>query len=318
MSNDLTTKLPIGDLIIKIKDEIILSKQKMEIEKTIAYWKIGKHIKEHLLENQDRADYGEYVYKTIAEELAISTRVLYFTVQFYEMYPKIVNTYSQLTWSHYKLLLAVKDDEKRKEFEQQVIKEDLSVRELKELIKEEKSNGNINNKQILIVKRGLLHIFKLKTLQMDKTTKLYIDLGFKIYKDNPDKGNASYAEESIVRVKESMNDYSFTLINEDQGSKLYTYKGYIKEIVDGDTIWVILELGFNTWTTKKIRLRGINAMPPEMLPGKKAKEFISSQLNPCNFVVIKTYWRDKYNRYLADISLRVYALKVFKVHTPVK
>ncbi|MBN2443738.1 MAG: thermonuclease family protein, partial [Spirochaetales bacterium] len=130
---------------------------------------------------------------------------------------------------------------------------------------------------------------------------LYLDLGFRIYLDKLEKGNKNYKDGSIVQVKENKNDYSFNSINEDHNSKLYTYKGFIKEIVDGDTLWVILELGFNTWTTKKVRLRGINAMPVETPPGKKVKKFICDQLNPCSFVIVKTYWRDKYNRYLADI-----------------
>ena len=212
-----------------------------------------------------------------------------------------MNPGSNLSWSHYRLLLTIKDENKRKEYEHIVETEGLSKRELEELIKKEKNKKNSNKTAILVEKRGLLNLHKLSKIENISITTFYLDLGFRVYLDKLEKANNAYTDGSIVRVKESKNDYNFTLMNEDQNNKLYTYKGFIKEIVDGDTLWVILELGFNTWTTKKVRLRGINAASVETPPGKKAKKFISDQLKPCSFVIVKTYWRDKYNRYLADI-----------------
>ena len=50
--------IPVVNALAKIiQDEILEGKQRAEIavenEKTITYWKIGKHIKEHLLEHDD-------------------------------------------------------------------------------------------------------------------------------------------------------------------------------------------------------------------------------------------------------------------------
>jgi len=62
-----------------------------------------------------------------------------------------------------------------------------------------------------------------------------------------------------------------------------------------------LDLGFDTWTCQKVRLRRINAPHLETGAGKKVRDFIAARLEKCEYVVLKTYWRDKYNRYLADI-----------------
>ncbi|MEI7942905.1 MAG: thermonuclease family protein, partial [Candidatus Riflemargulisbacteria bacterium] len=81
----------------------------------------------------------------------------------------------------------------------------------------------------------------------------------------------------------------------------YTYKANVLEVLDGDTIWVDVELGFNTWTTQKLRFRGINSAEVITAEGKIAKDYAIARLSACKFIAIKTYWRDKYTRYLADV-----------------
>ena len=107
--NNSTGYPTLAPLIIKIKELITTGKQKIENEKIITYWHIGKHIKEHLLHYRERAEYGEYVFATLATELSMGKRLLYKTMQFYERYPVIVRPAPQLTWSHYDLLLILKE-----------------------------------------------------------------------------------------------------------------------------------------------------------------------------------------------------------------
>ena len=95
--------------------------------------------------------------------------------------------------------------------------------------------------------------------------------------------------------------YRFILKERIPRQMLFTFKGFVKEIVDGDTPWVNLDLGFNAWACKKVRLRGINAPGIETKAGIKAKDFVVERLGVCEFVMVKTYWRDKINRYLEDI-----------------
>ena len=75
----------------------------------------------------------------------------------------------------------------------------------------------------------------------------------------------------------------------------------MKRIIDGDTLWVIIDLGFNSRTTQKVRLRGINAPKIKTEQGKKATNYLKRKLKPCVFIIIKTYYLDKFNRYVADI-----------------
>lgn len=135
-----------------------------------------------------------------------------------------------------------------------------------------------------------------------------VDLGFMTYVESPyqevrtgrpTKDNVVRVEKS-ARVEKSEQDYQFT--NMDKGvAPYYTYKAYVIEVIDGDTIWVNIDLGFSTWTKQKLRLKGINAKELETAEGQNAKEYIEARLNQCKFIAVKTYWRDKYTRYLADI-----------------
>jgi hypothetical protein len=115
----------IATLIQAIKEEILKGKQRIERtianEKTTTYWNIGEYIHEHLLNYKDRADYGDQLFKVIAQQLNTRARALYTAVQFYETYPRILPARTQLTWSHYKILVSLEDDDKRKKYEQQVI-----------------------------------------------------------------------------------------------------------------------------------------------------------------------------------------------------
>jgi len=55
------------------------------------------------------------------------------------------------------------------------------------------------------------------------------------------------------------------------------------------------------FSTQKLRLRGIDAPELNTPEGLNAKEYVQTQLRGCTFIAIKTYWRDKYDRYLADV-----------------
>ena len=45
----------------------------------------------------------------------------------------------------------------------------------------------------------------------------------------------------------------------------------------------------------------------------KEKNFLKRRLNPCEFIIVKTYYRDKYNRYRADIFYDKNELDAIKV-----
>ena len=89
---------------------------------------------------------------------------------------------------------------------------------------------------------------------------------------------------------------------------MYTYA--IKEVVkvvDGDTIDVIIDLGFNLTKKERIRLAGIDAPESrttdlnEKKYGVEAKEFLQRRLNDCVNLKVKTEKDGKYGRMLGWI-----------------
>ena len=89
---------------------------------------------------------------------------------------------------------------------------------------------------------------------------------------------------------------------------MYEYK--IKEvvkIVDGDTLDVIIDLGFDMYKKERIRLNGIDAPESRTLDteekkfGLEAKAFLERRIKDCNNLWVSTEKDGKYGRMLGDI-----------------
>ena len=72
-------------------------------------------------------------------------------------------------------------------------------------------------------------------------------------------------------------------------------------VVDGDTVWLDIDCGLETWTAEKVRLRGIDAWELNTAEGRRAADFVKGELDGLPFVGVTTTKPDKYDRYLADI-----------------
>lgn len=292
-------------LVETIRDEIEKGKERaylaMEQEKRLIYWNIGKHIKEHLLQNADRAEYGDSLIVQLANELSLAKTLLYDSMQFYEEYPNIFHAHGKLTWTHIRMLLSIQEKQSRQELELRIVTENISSRDLQKLLKNDKNSSKQLEKPILKTTRGKPFVYRLSK----KRNREMVDLGFRVYVESPlAKADITKTgrptKDNVVQVEKGEQDYKFT--NMDKGVvPYYTYKAYVLEIIDGDTIWVDIDLGFNTWTMQKLRLRGINTKEIETAEGQSAKEYIEARLNQCKFIAVKTYWRDKFTRYLADV-----------------
>ncbi len=317
-----------------IRNEIEEGKERainaMEQEKRQIYWNIGKHIKDHLLQNEDRAEYGDSLIIQLAGELKLSKTLLYDSVHLYEEYPNIFHSSGKLTWTHFRVLIHVPEKQARQEFEAKIVEESLSVSELKKLLQNEKkpqkepeepqieepenqeeiASEEQIQKPVLNTKRGQPYVYRIQKVQ----EKAMVDLGFMTYVESPyqEVKTGRPLKENIVQVEKNQQEYQFT--NMDKGvAPHYTYKAYVIEVIDGDTIWVNIDLGFSTWTKQKLRLRGINAKEIESTQGQQAKEYIEARLNQCKFIAVKTYWRDKFSRYLADLFYIKRETDIYKV-----
>ena len=73
------------------------------------YWHMGKRIFEEEQQGKDRADYGAYLIKNLAQQLepeygsGFSVRQLERCRQFYRIYPIASTLRTQLNWSQYKM-----------------------------------------------------------------------------------------------------------------------------------------------------------------------------------------------------------------------
>lgn len=86
---------------------------------------------------------------------------------------------------------------------------------------------------------------------------------------------------------------------------MYRYNIWeIKRIVDGDTVDVVIDLGFGIYSSHRVRLKGINAPETRTLDhaekakGLASKEWLSRELTNDRKWVVETSKEDKYGRYL--------------------
>jgi len=94
--------------------------------------------------------------------------------------------------------------------------------------------------------------------------------------------------------------------------ELYTYRATLKNVVDGDTVDLDLDLGFDVLLTLRVRLLGINT--PEIFgvsktteaykKGVEARTFVVTTLGGKNLIVKTEKDRqEKYGRYLATVFI---------------
>ena len=104
------------------------------------YWSIGQHIYEKEQQGKERADYGTYLIKTLAESIepeygsGFSVRQLAFCRQFYCTYPNMNALRSQLNWTQYRMLIQIPDKDKREYYELEAVNEGWTGRQMERQI----------------------------------------------------------------------------------------------------------------------------------------------------------------------------------------
>lgn len=104
-------------------------------------WYLGKRIAEEELKGESRAEYGLETIKKLSSGLTqlygkgFGRQELYKFVQFYKMFPEIVDSLSRqsaplLSWTHYRTLLRVHDDKAREWYTREAVEQGWSVRTL--------------------------------------------------------------------------------------------------------------------------------------------------------------------------------------------
>jgi endonuclease YncB( thermonuclease family) len=116
--------------------------------------------------------------------------------------------------------------------------------------------------------------------------------------------NAEEIDEMIVEVVKNGDKYSFKK-SDVKNKNTNTYKAYIERVVDGDTLRVILDLGFGLFHREILRLKGIDSPEMSTEEGQASKQGLQKILSGIEFVVVKTIKTDIYGRYVADVFLPI-------------
>lgn len=262
----------------------------VEQEKVREAWETGKLIQEHILLNNDRAEYGEKVMIKLSQDLEISQSELSLMLQFARAYPNYAPG-NNLSWSHYRSLLSLNDPAERESVAKKAEKENWNREQVRHEVQRRKTavsspNVPIEEPKLTEVKPGKIGVYPV----LEINGKKYYDLGFAIYsevKDTPARD---------VKIPAGSPQ---TIRDEE----LYTYNAQVTEIYDGDTFYARIDLGFGTLTTQQLRLRRIDAPELVSADGKEAKQVLEKILNrDKGRIVIKTSkGEDQFGRYLVDI-----------------
>jgi predicted nuclease of restriction endonuclease-like (RecB) superfamily len=112
----------------------------VNFHRVMMYWQVGERIFVEEQCGKDRAEYGSYLIKTLANKIepefgsGFSTRQLERARQFYRTYPITSALRTQLNWSQYRMLIAIDDDYKREYYELEAVTNGWTGRELERQI----------------------------------------------------------------------------------------------------------------------------------------------------------------------------------------
>lgn len=86
---------------------------------------------------------------------------------------------------------------------------------------------------------------------------------------------------------------------------MFQYQAEVLRVIDGDTLELMIDLGFNVHVRELVRLAHINT-PDELKYGLNgvedpAKDFIMQRCPPGAVCIVNISRREKYGRWLADI-----------------
>lgn len=123
-----------------------------------AYWFIGQAIVEDEQQGEERAGYGEQLVESLAARLkaeglkGFQARNLWRMRDFYLKFPKVNALRSELSWTHYRLLLKVESDAAREFYETETVAGNWSTRELERQINShffERTGASVEKRKML-------------------------------------------------------------------------------------------------------------------------------------------------------------------------
>jgi predicted nuclease of restriction endonuclease-like (RecB) superfamily len=208
-------------ILSDIRSIISASREKavraVDNERVMMYWLIGKRIFEEEQQGKDRADYGKYLIKNIAEQLqpefgsGFSYRQVNLYRQFYRTFPIVHALRAQLSWTHYKALLSLDKNDKREFYIAETEKNNWTARQLERQIDTnlfERLLLSNDKASVLAVAKGEQHPSEAKQIIKDP---MYLEfLGLKreaaYYEKDLERAIITHLQEFILELG---NGFSF-------------------------------------------------------------------------------------------------------------
>ncbi|MBP9913617.1 MAG: thermonuclease family protein [Opitutaceae bacterium] len=290
------------DLRKAVETTMVKGQLAADLARVRTYHETGRLIQDHVLLFKERADYGTQTLRRLATDINVDGSVLYRCVGFYRAFP-IVATWPQLTWAHYRTLIPVADAKLRRSLATEANKEVWSVVQLEQRIRallppKTADAGTIQNGEnlpaLLKTKRGTPGICKVVGVGDGPV----VDLGFACYLDLAT--SESFAAGDFVQLDRAGRMSAAPAATK---ADLFTYAVRVLKVVDGDTLWVKIQLWSRQWVKQKLRLRDLDCPEMNTAAGQAAKRFVDSLMAQTESVTICTTKPDKYDRYLADVFL---------------
>ena len=257
-------------LLKNIRKTLLFGQQKIDQARIETYWDTGRFIHEDFLLHQDRAGYGDSTLAKLSKDLEIGERLLERVLQFYRAFPSISSTWTKLSWSHFRALLAIEDDKARFALADRAAKEGWAARVLEVEVRNllwDKRVEALDGKPPSLLPLPVLGPFY--TYPIIRPASVHavmpgraLDLGFSAKKDMALFPDCRHPAGTLVTsVKGAKGHYSLTPygVRGTANDALYTYKAYVERVVDGDTLTVEFDIGFGDWYGETLRLKGIDS-----------------------------------------------------------
>jgi hypothetical protein len=304
-------------LLRDVKRVLLEGQRKIEQERVRTYLEAGRIIHTHILKYA-RATRGQEIVRQLALDLGVSETVLHRCIKFFQKYPALrkVARGPLITWSHYRKLIVVPEKKERLRLEKLVTEkgwtaEELAVRIKGDTVLDDKADSPatviksaVDNRPITPL-LGTLYTYRLverPNLSAGSDPEVLVDIGFGIYHSPDKKALSGFVKDQIVEFRPRERVGKFCKSGR-TAKDLFTYLAYVERVIDGDTVKVRLDLGFNVWTRQTLRLRALDCPELGTAAGDEARDFVRSHLKEAQQIIVRSSRADKYDRYLADLFI---------------
>ena len=277
------------------------SRQAAEWEKIETYWFIGDAIQQHL-QSLGGPERGDETVRNLSKDLHLGLTTLYEILRFRRCISSF-HARENIGWSHYKALMHL-PPERMRHYEQLADDNAWTTRQLKRAIDADSDTVPVDD--------GLPAVSPLRAYFGDPYT-------YRVVEDAVPPAHApaiDFGFHQVVVPDARLQGFETTCVGDvvtvDPVSgkatvragrpQLWTYVAYVRRVIDGDTLDVVIDLGLGQRAFPRIRLRGIDT--PELYTdaGRRAREFVEAKLAVDDMIVVATRRTDTYGRYLGDVK----------------